>query len=171
MVVGIKDALKLIGISVMACCAAFVCTLFLSYNIDIVEIRDAITSEAGVALYDAHVSMGKVVCIVTGAGLVATTVVMLVFYIKNYIDTHGKELGLLKAIGYSNLGIAKHFWVFALGILVGCLIGFVAGYIYLPNFYKVQNADKLLPEIPLHFHPLLAFLLILSFYYILLYLL
>ena len=71
MVVGIKDALKLIGISVMACCAVFVCTLFLSYNIDIVAIRDAITSEAGIALYDAHVSMGKVICIVTGAGLVA----------------------------------------------------------------------------------------------------
>ena len=162
MVVGIKDALKLIGISVMACCAVFVCTLFLSYNIDIVAIRDAITSEAGIALYDAHVSMGKVICIVTGAGLVATSVVMLVFYIKNYIDTHGKELGILKALGYSDLGIAKHFWVFALSVLVGCVIGFAGGYGYLPNFYKAQNAKGLLPEIPLHFHPLLAILLIVA---------
>ena len=160
MVVGIEDALKLICISIMACCAVFVCTLFLSYNIDIAKIRSAITSEAGLVLYEAQVSMGKVVCIVSGACLAATTVVMLIFYIKNYIDTHGKELGILKALGYSNFGIAKHFWVFALSVFIGCAVGFCAGYIYLPTFYKAQNADGILPEIHLHFHTLLAFLLI-----------
>ena len=144
----------------MACCAVFVCTLFLSYNIDIAKIRSSITSEAGLVLYEAQVSMGKVVSIVSGACLAATTVVMLIFYIKNHIDTHSKELGILKALGYSNFGIAKHFWVFALSILIGCAVGFCAGYIYLPTFYKAQNAEGPLPEITLHFHTLLAFLLI-----------
>ena len=36
MVVGIKDTVKLIGISIIACCTVFVCTLFLNYNIDII---------------------------------------------------------------------------------------------------------------------------------------
>lgn len=35
MVVGIKDAAKLIGISIIACCAVLVCTLFLNFNMDI----------------------------------------------------------------------------------------------------------------------------------------
>ena len=160
MIVGIKDSLKLTAITIIACCAVFVCTLFLSYNIDVTKIKGEITSEAGMALYNAHISMGKVTCIVTGGCLVATTIVMLIFYVKNYIDTHGKELGILKALGYSNFSIAKHFWIFALSVLIGCISGFGIGYIYLPTFYKVQNSDGLLPKITLHFHPLLAFLLI-----------
>ena len=45
MIIGIKDLYKLLGISVIACCAVFVCTLFLNYNIDVAGIEDQITSE------------------------------------------------------------------------------------------------------------------------------
>ena len=160
MVVGIKDAVKLIGISIVACCAVFVCTLFLNYNIDIVTIKGEITTEAGVAMYNAQVSTGKVVTAVSGGCLVITSVIMLLFYVKNYIDTHGKELGILKAIGYSKIKIAKHFWVFGLSVFVGCALGYVSAFLYLPTFYEVQNAEHLFPEIEVRFHPLLAFLLI-----------
>lgn len=159
MVIGIKDGMKLAGIAIIACCAVFVCTLFLNYNMDLLTIEDKIATEAGMVLYHAQVSMGKVTCAVTGGCLVITSAVMLLFYVKNYIDTHGKELGILKALGYSDWKVAKHFWVFGLSIFLGCMLGFVIGCLYLPTFYEVQNAEKLFPELEVSFHPLLAFLL------------
>ena len=160
MVVGMKDALKLVGISVIACCAVFVCTLFLNYNIDIAALKGEITTEVGMVMYQAQVSTGKVVAAVSGGCLAVTSVIMLLFYVKNYIDTHGKELGILKALGYSNFKIAKHFWVFGLSVFVGCALGYVSAFLYLPNFYELQNAEHLFPEIKVQFHPLLAFLLV-----------
>lgn len=160
MIIGLKDTVKLFGISIIACCAVFVCTLFLNYNIDLVAIENEITTEAGVTMYNAQVSMGKVTAVVTGGCLVATSIIMLLFYVKNFIDTHGKELGILKAIGYSNIKIAKHFWVFGFSVLVGCTLGFVIAFLYLPNFYEVQNAEGLFPDFDVQFHPLLAFLLV-----------
>lgn len=162
MIVGLKDIIKLIGISIVACCAVFVCTLFLNYQIDLAAIENEILTEAGIAMYQAQISMGKVTVAATGGGLVITTILMLLFYVKNYIDTHGKELGILKALGYSNLKIAKHFWVFGLSVLVGDVLGFVLAYLYLPTFYNAQNANTkgFFPEISAGFHPPLAILLI-----------
>lgn len=160
MIIGIKDTLKLFGISIIACCAVFVCTLFLNYNIDLVSIENEITTEAGILMYNAQVSMGKVTATVTGGCLVATSIVMLLFYVKNYIDTHGKELGILKALGYSNIKIAKHFWVFGLSVFVGCILGFIVAFLYLPTFYEIQNAEELFPELTPQFHPFLTFALV-----------
>ena len=160
MVVGIKDAVKLIGISIIACCAVFVCTLFLNYNIDIVAMKGKIITEAGIAMYNAQVSTGKVTAAVSGGCLVITSIVMLLFYVKNYIDTHGKELGILKALGYSNMKIAKHFWIFGLSVFAGCALGYVLAFFYLPVFYELQNAEHLFPEIEVQFHLLLVFFLI-----------
>lgn len=158
MVVGFKDAFKLIGISIVACCAVFVCTLFLNYNLDLVQMENEITTVAGKAIYEAVVSMGKVTAAVSGGCLVLTSVIMLIFYIKNYIDTHCKELGILKALGYSDMKIAKSFWVFGLSVLVGCLVGYVIAYLYLPTFYEMNNTDKLFPDFTVQFHPLLCLL-------------
>ena len=160
MIIGIKDAIKLIGISIIACCAVFVCTMFLNYNIDIAALKNEITTAGGAAMYNAIVSTGKVVAAVSGGCLAATSAVMLLFYVKNYIDTHGKELGILKALGYSNINIAKHFWTFGSSVFVGCALGYALAFLYLPTFYELQNADRLFPEIKAHFHPVLAFLLI-----------
>ena len=162
MVIRSKDIVKLFGISIIACCAVFVCTLFLSYNIDLSAMKNEITTEAGWAMYNAQVLMGRVIAAVSGGCLVATSVVMLLFYVKNYIGTHGKELGILKALGYSDMKIAKHFWIFGLSVLFGCILGFVAAYLYLPEFYRKQapDAQTLLPALKVQFHPLLAFALV-----------
>ena len=159
MIVGIKDSLKLLGISVIACCAVFVCALFLNYNADIIQIEDSISTEAGLAMYHAQISVGKVTSTVTGGCLVVTSAVMLLFYVKNYIDAHGKELGILKALGYSDFRVAKHFWVFGFSVFTGCAAGYLIAFLYMPEFYKLQNAEKLFPEFSVRFHPLLAFLL------------
>lgn len=157
MVIGIKDGAKLAGIMILSFCAVFVCTLFLNYNMDLVSIEGAITEGAAKSLYDALVINGKVVCCVTGGCLLATSVVMLFFYIGHYIDTHKKELGILKALGYSDLRVAVHFWVFGLSVFAGAGAGYTGASLMMPRFYETQNAEGLLPDMEVHFHPLLLF--------------
>ncbi|MBD5520072.1 MAG: ABC transporter permease [Lachnospiraceae bacterium] len=156
MIVGIKDGMKLIGIFIMSFCAVFVCTLFLNYNIDFAGIKDQITTPELMVLFDALLATGKVVSALAGGCLLLTSGIMLVFYIRNYIDTHKKELGILKALGYSNLRIAKDFQVFALSVFAGTAVGFGGAFLMMPAFYRTQGKDGLLPEITLHFHPMLA---------------
>ncbi len=160
MLIGIKDIAKLFAISIVTCCAAFVCALFLNYNIDIVGIKDKITNPQGIIMYDAQVASGKVVAGVSGGCLVVTTVVLLIFYVKNYIDSHGKELGILKALGYSEINIARRFWVFGISVLIGTVIGYAAAAVYMPTFYDIQNDMELLPEMQPEFHSFLTFSLI-----------
>lgn len=152
-VVGIKDAAKLIGISVITCCAVLVCTMFFNFYLDVVPIKGEITSEASMIFYNAQVSTAKVVCFVSGGCLLMTSVIMLIFYIKHYIDTRKKELGILKALGYSNLKIAGNFWIFGVSALIGTAVGFGGAFLLMPQFYELQNEDKMLPEISVHFHP------------------
>lgn len=157
MFVGIKNASKLIGISIIACCAVLVCTMFLNFYFDIRLIESEITSELSMVFYNAQVSTAKVVCLVTGGCLLITSVVMLLFYIKHYIDTHKKELGILKALGYSNLKIAKSFWVFGISTFIGTASGYAGAFLIMPWFYALQNEDKMLPEVTINFHPGILF--------------
>lgn len=170
MVVGIKDIGRLFVISVIACCAVFVCTLFLNYNMDMVGIEGEIIGEQAKIIYDAQILTGKVVAIITGGCLVATSIVVLFFYIKNYIDAHGKELGILKALGYTNLKVAKHFWVFGLSVLAGCVIGYLGAILYMPAFYEAQNKDHYFPDIlpEFHFSIVLYFVLLPALFFMLL---
>lgn len=153
MVVGIKDAAKLIGISIISCCAVLVCTMFLNFYFDVRQIENLILSEQEMIFYNAQVSTAKVVCCVSGGCLLVTSAVMLLFYIKHYIDTHKKELGILKALGYSNMEAAKHFWIFGSSVFTGSAVGFAGAFVLMPAFYELQNKDKLLPEIAMRFHP------------------
>lgn len=157
MVVGIKDSAKLVGISIVSCCAVLVCTMFINFYFDVVSIKNEITSELSMAFYNAQVSTAKVVCLVSGGCLLITSVVMLLFYIKHYIDIHKKELAILKALGYSNLKIAKNFWVFGISVLIGTAAGLGGAFLLMPSFYELQNEDKMLPEISIHFHPSILF--------------
>ncbi len=160
MVIGIKDLAKLAAITIVSCCAVFVCSLFLNYNIDIAGIKDEIVTPQGMVMYDAQVATGKVVAGVSGGCLVVTTVIMLIFYVKNYIDTHKKELGILKALGYSKLSVAKHFWVFGISVFIGAGLGYIGALIYMQDFYEVQNAEGLFPQMSPQFHLALAFCLL-----------
>lgn len=147
MLIGIKNASKLIGISIISCCAVLICTMFLNFYLDIQSIKNELTSELSMIFYNAQVSTVKVVCLVSGGCLLITSVVMLMFYIKHYIDTHKKELGILKALGYSNLKIAKNFWVFGMSAFIGAVIGLGGAFLLMPRFYALQNEDNILPAI------------------------
>lgn len=111
-------------------------------------------------IYDAQVAGGKVVVGVSGGCLIITTLIMLIFYVKNYIDSHGKELGILKALGYSDLNVARHFWVFGLSVFIGSIFGYIGACIYMPAFYDAQNNEGFFPQMSPQFHPGLAFFLL-----------
>lgn len=160
MVIGIKDLTKLFAITIVACCAVFVCALFLNYNMDVAGIKDEITTPQGMIMYDALVATGKVVVGVSGGCLVITTVIMLIFYVKNYIDSHEKELGILKALGYSGFRVAKYFWVFGLSVFIGSVLGYIDAWVYMPAFYEAQNSEGLFPQMSPRFHFSLAFSLL-----------
>jgi putative ABC transport system permease protein len=144
----------------MCACAVLVCTLFLNFGIDLAKIKAQITGSENLLLYELIVSSGQMNSAVTGGALALTTMVMLVFYIKHYIDTHKPEFGILKALGYSNWKIAKGFWVFGLSVLAGAVIGFALAFAFMPAFYEVQLQDTALPQPPLHFNPILALYLL-----------
>lgn len=131
--------------------------MFLNFYFDVRLIESEITSELSMIFYNAQVSTAKVVCLVSGGCLLLTSVVMLLFYIKHYIDAHKKELGILKALGYSNLKIAKDFWVFGISAFIGTAIGFWGAFLIMPRLYALQNKDKMLPEVTIHFHPSILF--------------
>lgn len=161
MVVGFRDAAKFTGIFIISCCAVFVCTLFLNFNMDMVGIRDEIAPGAVTVFYEAQVSSGRMISCVSGGCLLLTSVIMLFFYIKHYIDSHRKELGILKALGYSDFKITRGFWVFGVSVLLGTGIGFASSFLLMPTFYRVMNEDKILPDITVHFHwSLLLFLVL-----------
>lgn len=117
------------------------------------QIADQIQPGPQQMLYNAQVKTIAVVTIAAGGCLLLTSVIMLLFYIKHYIDVRKKELGILKAFGYSNLKIAINFWVFGINILLGTLLGLGGGYALAPLFYKFNNNGNLLPDVVLHFHP------------------
>lgn len=160
MVVSLKDGLKLFGITVVAFCAVFVCSFFLNFYFDALTIKDSITEEVR-ALYDAQLATSKFTCAISGGCLTLIALVMLVFYIKLYVDTHLKQLGVLKAMGYSNGKIALKFWIFGLSVFIGTVLGFGIGFAAMPAIYKALTIDGL-PEITIRFHASLLFVLVVA---------
>lgn len=160
MVIRPKDTLKLVGILIMCSCAVLICTLFLNYNMDLVRVKELITNPHIKVLYDNTLLSGKAISALAGGVLLLTTVVMLFFYIRHYIDVHKPELGVLKAIGYSSMKIAKSFWIFGLSVFVGTFIGFASAFLVMPAFYETMDHEGILPDIAIHFNPVLAIYLV-----------
>lgn len=153
MIVGMRDGAKLTGISIVTGCAVLVCTMFLNFAMDMAGIKEKITSDELMLFYEAQLSSAKVISMVSGGCLLITSAIMLIFYIRHYVNVHQRELGILKALGYSDLWIAKSFWVFGLSELGGAGLGYLMAFLLMPAFYRMQNQDQILPKILIRFHP------------------
>lgn len=151
MIISIKDCFKLIGVMICSFCAVLVCSMFISYGIDLESVEPLIQPEY-IPAYEAISMSGKVTCLVSGGCLGLTAAVMLAFYIKNYVDSHKKELGILKALGYSNLRISLGFVGFGLSVFIGTLAGFLTSRLIMPIYYEMQNDKGYFPDIPVRLH-------------------
>lgn len=160
MTVSFKDTLKFVGIIAAMACAALVCSLFLNYDLDLRAIESSIPQEAQ-ELYEALKLNDIVVCAISGCCLVLTTGVMLVFYIGQYISSNSAKFGILKALGYSDGKIALKCAVFGFCVFVGVVLGYALSWAIMPAFYRTQNEDQLIPEVVMHFYPVLAVLILL----------
>ncbi|MCX4286876.1 MAG: FtsX-like permease family protein [Clostridia bacterium] len=161
MVVSVKDGLKLIGVTIICFCAVFVCTFMLNYYIDVKPLGAGIVDTELSALYFAQVTMAKFTSIITGGVLGVIAAVMIVFYVKLYIDGRSQQLGIIKAMGYSRIKIALGFWVFGLSVFIGCALGFAAGWASMDMIYGSMTIDGV-DEITPSFHAWLMFALVLA---------
>ena len=159
MIISVKDLLRLIGISIVCCCAVFVCTFMLNFYIDANSLSD-IPAELQ-PLYDAQLVTAKFTSAISGGFLGLIAVIMLLFYIRLFISSHSVQLGILKAMGYSNIKLALKFWVFGLSVFVGAALGFSMGFIFMPAIYKGLTVEGL-PEISINFHPILFIALVVA---------
>lgn len=149
MVVGWKDGAKLFGITVVCFCMVFVCTFFLNYYIDASSISAQISDELR-PLYEAQLLTAKFVCLISGCCLLLVSVVLLIFYVKLYVDGHAKQLGILKATGYSDGRLSACFWVFGLSVFLGAALGYACGFAIMPLIYRQMGEG--LPKIAIRFH-------------------
>lgn len=159
MIISIKDIFKMIGMLIASFCAVIVCAMFLNYYLDLITVEDLLTTDVSRMLYEAQCSVSKVVSGLSGGCLLLTTIVLLCFYIGHYIDTHQKQLGIMKALGYSRFSIAKSFWVFGLPVFTGTALGYLSAHLLMPKLYEM-NTDGYLPDVPISFHPGLCIMLV-----------
>lgn len=155
MIINIKDTIKYFGISIISFCTVIICTLFINYYFDILETEDLLSTSIEKGFYEAQVVVAKLLSMVCGSILMFLTIVLLIFYIKQYIDKHKKELGILKALGYSNLEIARSFWVLGLNVFMGTACGFAVAFMFMDKFYDMQNKDSIIIDFEPTFHVLL----------------
>lgn len=158
MIISIKDSIKLFSIIIISFCAVYVCTFFLNFYLDAVQLKEEIT-EPFMPLYNAQLSMSKFTCMISGGFLSVISLLMLIFYIKLYIDEHLSQIGILKAIGYSNMKIAKSFFIFGFSVFLGTLLGYIFGHLSMPMIYEGLQIEGI-PKIEITFHPLLILYLI-----------
>ena len=97
--------------------------------------------------YDAQLIVSKFVVIITGTVLSISAAVMLIFYIKQFIDDSKHKIGILKAQGYSNNFIASKFSIFGILVFLGSLLGYGSSHLFMPKFYESRNTDNILSEL------------------------
>ncbi len=146
-----KIIFKQFGIILLSLCTVFVCTLFLNINIDMRAIKDLILTTEGVQIYNAKMIMYNTIIAACG-GVVGLIIVLVLFFtIVNYIDDNSKNLGILKALGYSRKKLALMFYKYGLCILFGSIIGFIIAFCFMPVVYNGFN-DPALPNVNIHFN-------------------
>lgn len=158
----IKDLYRLVVVSVISFCAVFVTNLFLNFYLDISLLDQTNWLPEIQAAYDAQVAISWLIASISGAVLSLTSMLLLFFYIRQFIDQHKPELGILKAMGYKNWEVARKFWIFSLPVGLGTGVGYLSSFTMMPHFYQLRNQSGVLPEITIMQHwSLFLFLVVL----------
>lgn len=90
----VKDIRKLVVVSIIGACAVFVANLFLNFYLDIEQLEISKTNPMIQTYYDAQVSLSWMVAMVSGVVLSLTSILLMCFYIKQFVDDHKEQLGI-----------------------------------------------------------------------------
>ncbi|MGX7100580.1 FtsX-like permease family protein [Gemella sanguinis] len=160
MIVQLKDLRKAIAVVIVSYCAVFITTLFSNLYLDLKGLDITGFNIIQKKFYDAQLIVSKFVVIITGTVLSISAAVMLMFYIKQFIDDSKHKIGILKAQGYSNNFIASKFFVFGFLVFLGSLLGYGCSHLFMPKFYESRNTDNILSELTINFHPQLLLIMV-----------
>lgn len=152
MLVQLKDLRKAIAVVIVSFCVVFITTLFSNLYLDLKGLDITGFNIMQKKFYDAQLIVSKFVIIITGTVLSISSAVMLIFYIKQFIDDSKHKIGILKAQGYSNNFIASKFSIFGFLIFFGSLLGYGSSHLFMPKFYESRNTDNILSELTMNFH-------------------
>lgn len=160
MIVQLKDLRKAIAVVIVSFCAVFITTLFSNLYLDLKVLDTTGFNIMQKKFYDAQLIVSKFVIIITGTVLSISAAVMLIFYIKQFIDDSKHKIGILKAQGYSNSFIASRFSIFGFLVFLGSLLGYGSSHLFMPKFYESRNTDNILSELTMNFHPQLLLIMV-----------
>ena len=160
MLVQLKDLRKAIAVVIVSFCAVFITTLFSNLYLDLKGLDITGFNIMQKKFYDAQLIVSKFVVIITGTVLSISAAVMLIFYIKQFIDDSKHKIGILKAQGYSNNFIASKFSIFGFLVFLGSLLGYGSSHLFMPKFYESRNTDNILSELTMNFHPKLLLIMV-----------
>ena len=160
MIVQLKDLRKAIAVVIVSFCAVFITTLFSNLYLDLKGLDITGFNIMQKKFYDAQLIVSKFVVIITGTVLSISAAVMLIFYIKQFIDDSKHKIGILKAQGYSNNFIASKFSIFGFLVFLGSLLGYGSSHLFMPKFYESRNIDNILSELTMNFHPQLLLIMV-----------
>ena len=160
MLVQLKDLRKAIAVVIVSFCAIFITTLFSNLYLDLKGLDITGFNIMQKKFYDAQLIVSKFVIIITGTVLSISAAVMLIFYIKQFIDDSKHKIGILKAQGYSNNFIASKFFIFGFLVFLGSLLGYGCSHLFMPKFYESRNTDNILSELTINFHPKLLLIMV-----------
>ena len=160
MIAQLKDLRKAIAVVIVSFCAVFITTLFSNLYLDLKGLDITGFNIMQKKFYDAQLIVSKFVVIITGTVLSISAAVMLIFYIKQFIDDSKHKIGILKAQCYSNNFIASKFSIFGILVFLGSLLGYGSSHLFMPKFYESRNTDNILSELTINFHPQLLLIMV-----------
>lgn len=143
-------ARKLIGTNMLIFGTVFVCTIFGSYYLDLssVELPD-IPQIKGI--YEAQLTMMKIICYLASGCLGLISMLVALFNINRHINENQSAMGVLKALGYSNLRISSVFLKVGFYIFGGAVLGYVGGILVAPAIYKeMANTKNFMFDLSFH---------------------
>ena len=121
--ISFKTTLKSYGVIVICFCAVFLETLFLSYLIDLKALDSSSFTEAQLNIYNAQISLCKMMNLIAILILGLFSFVLLFFSIERFIDENKSNMGVLKALGYTSNKISISLMKYFLPVLLGSLLG------------------------------------------------
>lgn len=147
----LQQSLKMFSVVILCFGAVFICTLFMNYGLDLKSIESETMESATRAIYEGQKTMSSIIVACAGGIMGTIALIVLGFSVSRYINENQSNMGVLKALGYSNLKIGVGFLKFGLSVLCGTLLGCAAGYAFSPIVYNIFNNGEL-PDVALSFH-------------------